>query len=158
MIFKYFKGQIYLIIYLILRKLKSKTPCCLHYFGDGILGCYKPRLRLGRGKLDNYSGRLRQAQTTRSKSSVPEWTVIPGHAAAPTTNRHNSSSTRLDRQWRTTGRTSNQALYLFLTSLLCPSSCDYKRERRAIVTRVRISIAQTPYQWTWAPFPLPTSL
>jgi hypothetical protein len=41
MIFKYFKGQIYLIIYLILRKLKSKTPCCLHYFGDGILGCCK---------------------------------------------------------------------------------------------------------------------
>jgi hypothetical protein len=70
MIFKYFKGQIYLIIYLILRKLKSKTPCCLHYFGDGILGCYKPRLRLGRGKLDNYSGRLRQAQTTRRRSQA----------------------------------------------------------------------------------------
>jgi hypothetical protein len=41
MIFKYFKDQIYLIIYLIFRKLKSKTSCCLHYFGDGFLGCYK---------------------------------------------------------------------------------------------------------------------
>jgi hypothetical protein len=39
MIFKYFKGQIYLFN-CVLRKLKSKTSCCLHYFGDGILGCY----------------------------------------------------------------------------------------------------------------------
>jgi hypothetical protein len=41
MIFKYFRDQNYLIIYLMLRKIKSRTPCCLHCVGDGILGCYR---------------------------------------------------------------------------------------------------------------------
>jgi hypothetical protein len=36
MLFKCLKVQIYLIIYLSHYKIKSKAPCCLHYFNDGI--------------------------------------------------------------------------------------------------------------------------
>jgi hypothetical protein len=83
---------------------------------------------------------------------------MPGHATAPTTKHRGSPSIHRDGQRCTTGRTSNQALYLFFTSPLCPSPCDYKRERRATVTGVKPSKDRTPPQGTGTRHPLPTNL
>jgi hypothetical protein len=42
--------------------------------------------------------------------------------------------------------------------LMCPSPCDYKRERRATVTRVRPSLDRTPPPGTWERTPSPDKL
>jgi hypothetical protein len=70
-----------------------------------------PRLRLTRGKASKYSGRLKQAQTTRGESQASRKEQFnPSHAAASPTRYHNSAPIRPDRQRRMTGRTSCQAL------------------------------------------------
>jgi hypothetical protein len=69
------------------------------------------RLRLTRGKTSKYSGRLKQAQTTREESQAPRKEQFnPSHASASPTRYHNSAPIRHDGQQRTTGRTSCQAL------------------------------------------------
>jgi hypothetical protein len=47
---------------------------------------------------------------------------------------------RPDGQRRTMGSASNQALYLFFTSPLCPSPCDYKRERSSSGGQLKIEV------------------
>jgi hypothetical protein len=58
---------------------------------------------------------------------------------------------------RTTGHPSNQAL-CYLLSPLCPSPCDYKRERRATVTRVRPPTDRTPFSRDLGLTPSPDQL
>jgi hypothetical protein len=98
---------------------------------------HKPRLRLGRGKLGKYSGRLRQAQTTR------------GGGQASQSEQSSPATRRLPRQgittWFQCNPTDNDVRRDVPAAKhcnsfyfpLCPSPCDYKRERRATVTRVR---------------------
>jgi hypothetical protein len=97
---------------------------------------HKPRLRLGRGKLDKYSGRLRQAQNTRgegqasqSKQSNPA-TRPPDKASRLGFNAPRRTATYDG----TCQLPSTVTLFYFP---LCPSPCDYKRERRPMVIRVR---------------------
>jgi hypothetical protein len=67
----------------------------------------KPRLRLTRGKASKYSGRLKQAQTTRGEGQASQKEQFnPSHAATSPTRHHNSAPIRPDGQRRTTGRTS----------------------------------------------------
>jgi hypothetical protein len=98
---------------------------------------HKPRLKLGRGKLGKYSGRLRQAQTTRgegqasrSKQSNPAMRRPPYKASRVGFNAPRRTATYDG----TCQLPSTVTLFYFP---LCPSPCDYKRERRATVTRVR---------------------
>jgi hypothetical protein len=100
---------------------------------------HEPRLRLGRGKLGKYSGRLRQDQTTR------------GEGQASRSEQFGPATRRLPRQGITTKlqcsltddnvRRDMPAVrhYISFSFPLCPSPCDYKRERRATVIRVRPS-------------------
>jgi hypothetical protein len=76
----------------------------------------------------------RRTRTTRQRDPMRECNV--GVASA-------SSSSELP-----TGHPSNRALYFFFTSPLCPSPCNYKRERRATVTRVRPHSDQAPFKGT----------
>jgi hypothetical protein len=100
---------------------------------------HEPRLRLGCGKLGKHSGRLRQAQTTR------------GEGQASRKEQSNPSTRRFPRQGimtrlqctlmngdvrRDVPAAKHCNSFYFP---LCPSPCDYKRERRATVTRVRLS-------------------
>jgi hypothetical protein len=119
---------------------------------------HEPGLRLGRGGLGKYSGRLRKAQTTQRRSQTSR-----NEQSCPATRRlpWQSTTTRLqcvmtDNDVRRDVPATKHCT--FFTSPLCPSPCDYRRERRATVTRVRPSIDQTPPQGTWARRPLPTSL
>jgi hypothetical protein len=100
---------------------------------------HKPRLMLRRGKLSKYSGRPRQAQTTR------------GGGQASRSEQFNPATRRLPRQGTTTWlqcaptdgdvRQDMPAAKQCISFLfpLVPSPCDYKKERRATVTRVRPS-------------------
>jgi hypothetical protein len=114
-----------------------------------------PRLRLGRGKLGNHSGRLRQAQTTQ------------GEGQTSRREQFNSATRRLPRQGITT-----QLRYAPMDSdvrrnvpaakhrnsfvfPLVPLPLDYKRERRATVTRVRPSYDQRTPPGTWERTPSP---
>jgi hypothetical protein len=97
---------------------------------------HKPRLRLGRGKLGNHSGRLRRAQTTRGEGQA-SWS----EQSNPATRRHPRQgittwlqSTLTDSDIR---RDVPVAKYCIFYFPLYPSPCDYKRERRATVTRVK---------------------
>jgi hypothetical protein len=66
-----------------------------------------PRLRLTRGEASKYSGRLKQAQTTRGEGQASRKEQFnPSHAVASPTRYHNSAPMRPDEQRRTTGRTS----------------------------------------------------
>jgi hypothetical protein len=99
----------------------------------------EPRLRLGRGKLDKHSGRLRQAQATR------------GEGQASRREQSDLATRWLPRQgiatWLQCIPTDDDVRrdvpvakhYNSFYFPLCPSSCDYKRESRAAVTRVRLS-------------------
>jgi hypothetical protein len=98
---------------------------------------HKPRLRLGRGKLGKYSGRLRQAQTTRgegqasrSKQSNPA-TRRPPYKAS----RVGFNAPRRTAMYDGTCQLPSTVTLFYFP--LCPSPCDYKRERRETVTRVR---------------------
>jgi hypothetical protein len=98
-----------------------------------------PRRRLRHGKIGKHLSRLRQAQTTR------------GEGQASRREQSNPATRRLPRQGIAT-----RLQYILMDGdvrqdmpvakhcnsfyfPLCPSPCDYKRERRAIVTRVRSS-------------------
>jgi hypothetical protein len=108
-----------------------------------------PRLRLGCGKLGKNSGRLRQAQTTR------------GGGQASWREQFNPATQRLPRQGITTQlryaptdsdvrrdvpATKHCNSFVFP---LVPLPLDYKRERRATVTRVRLTHDHTLPPGTW---------
>jgi hypothetical protein len=95
------------------------------------------RLRLKRGGVVKYSGGLRQTRTTkrgcqasRGGQSCPATLQLP----------RPSITTQLqcvltDSDMRRDVPATNQCTFFYFP--LCPSPCDYKRERRATVTRVR---------------------
>jgi hypothetical protein len=119
---------------------------------------HEPRLRLKHGGLVRYSSRLRQAQTTRRRSQASR-----DEQSRPATRRLPRQSITAQLQCDLTDSNVRRDVpatkhHTSFSFPLCPSPCDYKRERRATVTRVRLSIAQTPLQGTWARHPLPTSL
>jgi hypothetical protein len=98
---------------------------------------HKSRLRLGCGRLGKYSGRLRQAQTTqgegqasRRKQSNPAMRWLPRQGTATWL----QCTRRTATYDGTCQLLSTVTLFYFP---LCPSPCEYKRERRATVTRVR---------------------
>jgi hypothetical protein len=98
-----------------------------------------PHARLGRGKLGKHSGRLRQAQTTRGEGQASR-----REQSNPATRRlpRQGIATRLqctptDGDVRRDVPAAKQCNSFYFP--LCPSPCDYKRERRATVTRVRPS-------------------
>jgi hypothetical protein len=100
---------------------------------------HKPRLRLGRGKLGKYSGRLRQTQTTwgggqasQSEQSNPATQRLPRQGIA-TWLQYNLTNSDVRRDVPAAKHCNS---FYFP---LCPSPCDYKRETRATVTRVRPS-------------------
>jgi hypothetical protein len=123
-----------------------------------LYNAHGPRLRLGRGGLVKYSGRLRQTQTTRRRSQTSR-----NEQSRPATRRLPRQSITTQLQCALTDSDVRRDVpatehCTFFTSPLCPSPCDYKRERRATVTRVRPSIDRTPPQGTWARHPLPDQL
>jgi hypothetical protein len=98
---------------------------------------HKPRLRLGRGKLGKYSGRLRQAQTirgggqaSRSEQSSPATRRLPRQGIT-TWLQYNPTDSDVRRD-APAAKHCNSFYFP-----LCSSPCHYKRERRATVTRVR---------------------
>jgi hypothetical protein len=86
---------------------------------------HKPRLRLGHGKLGKYSGRLRQAQTT--------W----GEGQASWSKQSNPATRRLLPQgiatWLQCTPTDSDVRW----DMPAAKHGNYKRERRATITRVR---------------------
>jgi hypothetical protein len=119
---------------------------------------HEPRLGLGRGKLGKYSGILRQAQTTwregqasRREQSNPDTRRLPQQGI---TTRLQCIPTDGDvRRDVPAAKHCNS----FLLPLV-PFPCDYKRERRAMVTRVRLSQHRTPPPGTWERTPSPDQL
>jgi hypothetical protein len=114
-----------------------------------------PRLRLGRGRLGKHSGRPRQTQTTREKVKRPG-------RNSPTRPRggfpDKASQLSFNAPWRTAMCDGTYQLPSIVTHFyfpLCPSPCDYKRERRATITRVRLSYDQTLPPGTWERSPSP---
>jgi hypothetical protein len=100
---------------------------------------HKPRLRLERGKLGRYSGRLRRGQTTRgggqasrSEQSSPATRRLPRQGIATWL-----QCTPTDNDVRQDVPAADHCNSFYFP--LCPSPCVYKRERRATVTRVRPS-------------------
>jgi hypothetical protein len=100
---------------------------------------HESRLMLGRGKLGKHLGKLRQAQNTRGEGQASR-----KEQSNPATRRfpRQGIATRLqciptdgDVQQDVLAANHCNSFYF----LLCPSPCDYKRERRATVTRVRPS-------------------
>jgi hypothetical protein len=98
-----------------------------------------PRLRLGHGKLCKHSGILRQAQTTQGEGQASQ-----REQSNPTTWRlpRQGIATRLqciltDGDVRRDMPVAKHCNSFYFP--LCPSPCDYKRERRAMITRVRLS-------------------
>jgi hypothetical protein len=105
---------------------------------------HKPRLRLGRGKLDKHSDKLRQAQATRGEGQASR-----GEQSNPATRRPPDMASRLGfnaPRWTATcdGTCQLPSTVTLFYFPLCPSPCDYNRERKATVTRVRLSYDQTP--------------
>jgi hypothetical protein len=97
---------------------------------------HEPRLRLGRGKLGKHSGRLRQAQTTRGEDQASR-----REQSNPAASRQ-GIATRLQCTPTDGGVRRDVPAAKHCNSFLLPlvpSPCDYKRERRATVTRVRPS-------------------
>jgi hypothetical protein len=97
---------------------------------------HEPRLRLGRGKLGKHSGRLRQAQTTRGEGQASR-----REQSNKTRGGFPDKASRLGfnaPRWTATydGTCQLPSTVTLFYFPLCPSPCDYQRERRATVTRV----------------------
>jgi hypothetical protein len=100
---------------------------------------HESRLRLGRGKLGKHSDKLIQAQTTRGEGqasrreqSNPATRRFPRQGIAT---RLQCTPTDGDVRWDVPAAKHYNSFLLPLV----PSPCDYKRERRATITRVRLS-------------------
>jgi hypothetical protein len=98
---------------------------------------HKPRLRLERGKLGKYLGRLRQAQTTREKAKRLR-VNNPTQPRGGFPDKASRLGFNAPRRTATYDGTCHLPKHFNSFSLpLVPSPCDYKRERRPMVTRVR---------------------
>jgi hypothetical protein len=94
------------------------------------------RLRLTRGKSSKYSGRLRLDQTTRGEGQVSR-----SEQPDPATRRlpRQDNKTKLQCSLTDDDVRRDVPVVRHCSSFsfpLCPSPCDYKRERRANVIRV----------------------
>jgi hypothetical protein len=100
---------------------------------------HEPRLRLGRGKLGKHSSRPRQAQATRREGQASR-----KEQSNPATRRFPRQGIVTRLQCTPTDDVIRQDVPAakhcnsFLPPL-CPSPCDYKRERRVTVTGFRLS-------------------
>jgi hypothetical protein len=105
------------------------------------------RLRLKRGGVVKYSGGLRQTQTNsgglrQTRTTKRRCQASRGGQSCPATLQlpRPSITTQLqcvltDSDMRRDVPATNHCTFFYFPS--CPSPCDYKRERRATVTRVR---------------------
>jgi hypothetical protein len=98
---------------------------------------HKPRLRLGRGKLGRYSGRqgkpkLLGEEAKRTGVNSP---ARPHGGSPDKTSRLGFNAPRRTTTYDGTCQLPSTVTLFYFP--LCPSPCDYKRERRTMVTRVR---------------------
>jgi hypothetical protein len=98
-----------------------------------------PRLRLTRGKSSKYSGRLRQDQTTRGEGQVSR-----SEQPDPATRWIPRQDIKTKLQYSLTDDDGRRDVPVVrhcssFSFPSCPSPCDYKRERKANVIRVRPS-------------------
>jgi hypothetical protein len=117
-----------------------------------------PRLRLTRGKSSKYSGRLRQDQTTQGEGQGSQ-----GEQPDPATRRLPRQDIKTKLQYGLTDDDVRRDYQLSDTVAtfsfpLCPSTCDYKREKRANVIKVRLTHNHTPPPGTWERTPSPYQL